>query len=114
MLSRENFIRLIKEVWGEIGEENEVKINEMIDDYDERDGIMRKYGEFKEVEDEYTFNPFDFDDYKVKYDELREKYKERFFGEGKTKEEVIEQEKEDVSEDDDVKEISELFKKEDE
>lgn len=102
---------------GGMTEEMERDIERLQADYDEREGILRKYGEVYDGEDkdEYDFTAKSVlengDEYKVKYDEMRQKYLDRFFGGLDPKvEEIKEQHVEDVKEDGEEKEIEDLFK----
>lgn len=80
---------------------------------DERDGMLKKYGEFYdgENEDELIFKEKTFDgdttDYKDKYIDLKKRYLDRFFN--RVKEDVMEETVEDIKRDSTPQSIDELW-----
>ena len=75
---------------GGMTEAMEQDIRRIKDDFDEREGILRRYGELYDGEDrdEYDFVRREDDDYREKYEELKDKYIERFLEPSSVKEEV--------------------------
>lgn len=100
MLTRSYVNRLLKSIidTGGLSEDMESALEKLRDDFDEREGILKKYGEVKDGEDidEYEFEAIEQaehtdttdEDFKTKYEELRQKYRDRFWnGEEKEVEE---------------------------
>lgn len=98
----ENLLRAIAETGGATDNMLEL-IQKLRDDYDEREGMLKRYEEDKDKTVE-----FNVDDWvkRSDYDELRRKYLDRFFG--KEVEEIKDEEKEP-----DVKTIDDLFERKD-
>lgn len=98
--------------------ELEQDIQRLQDDFDERENYLSSYGDVLDGEDmdEYSFTAKtvteEGDEYKVKYDEMRQRYLDRFFGgvDPKEVDEIKDEQKEDVKEDGEEKEIEDLFK----
>lgn len=98
--------------------ENDIK--RLKDDFDEREGILKAYGETYDGEDkdEYDFKGKEQsqistdEDYKGKYEEMKQKYLDRFFGGvGNEVEEIKEETKEDVKRDGTEQTFEDLFEK---
>lgn len=98
--------------------ENDIK--RLKDDFDEREGILKTYGETYDGEDkdEYDFKGREQsqisadEDYKGKYEEMKQKYLDRFFGGvGNEVEEIKEETKEDVKRDGTEQSFEDLFEK---
>lgn len=98
--------------------ENDIK--RLQDDFDEREGMLKKYGEVYDGEDmdEYDFVPREVEtvesgeNYKTKYEEMKQKYLDRFFG-GTTEEveDIKEEQTEDVKRDAEEQTFESLFEK---
>lgn len=79
----------------------EEDIKKLQDEFNEREGILKQYGETFDGEDveDYEFKGKEVeasDEYKSKYEELHQRYLDRFFG--GAKEEIMEDNKEDLEE----------------
>jgi aryl-alcohol dehydrogenase-like predicted oxidoreductase len=119
MKSKKGFEEVLKTIMAgsELTEELETAINELRTFFDETNVILSKHGQVIDGEDsdyEYIENQVEesLTDFEAKYNELRQKYIDRFFGGNpdETKEDVFEEEtpEEDSSE----KTINDLFKEE--
>jgi len=132
MLTNNGMTKILKRMMETYGLDIEEDIQRIRDDFSEREGILRNYGDFPEDED---LDDFDFvareveqvdGDYKERYDELlksneelRQRYIDRFFNgvepsEEKAEEqgeEIIEEQIEDVQDDGTEKTIDDLFEK---
>lgn len=104
MRTKKAYDALIKKIFetGGLTDEMGEDLKKLQDELDEREGILRKMGASYDIDaDEYTFEPTSSDDWRSKYDEMRKKYIDRFFG----NEEIIKKEEEktviDETEDDD-------------
>lgn len=121
----EKILRRIMESGG-ITEDMEQDIERLIDDFDEREGILKRYGETYDGEDrdEYDYSERDDiniytpkeeeKDWKQEYDNLKERYMNRFFGTSDIKEEfddTMEDTKEDVKRDGTVQSFDELLER---
>lgn len=103
----------------DLGEEISNDIESIKNAVQDRDTILKNYGDVPDTED---LEEFDFvereketnstDDYKSKYDALRKQYVERFFG-GKPKEaeEIIEDQMEDLEKDEKPLTFDDLLEK---
>lgn len=113
---------------GGVTDTMEKDIQDLRDEFNEREGILKRYGETYDGEDEF----YDYDladpqeDYKAKYEDMKQRYINAFFGENtsvvdtnenalRTFEDSIAYEKRDVREDsrDTNWGIDDLFNKED-
>lgn len=112
-------LRRILETGG-MTEDMENDIQRIQDDFDEREGMLKNYGEVYDGEDkdEYDFvgrettQLEETEDYKGKYEELHKKYLDRFFGGTSTEvEEVKEEQTEDVKRDETEQTYDDLFEK---
>lgn len=122
MLTRSYVNRLLKSIIdaGGLTEDMESALEKLRDDFDEREGILKKYGEVKDGEDidEYEFEVIEQaehsdttnEDFKTKYEELRQKYRDRFWnGEQKeVVEDTTEIEETETEETEEIK-IEDLF-----
>lgn len=121
----EKILRRIMESGG-MTEEMEQDIERLKDDFDEREGILKRYGETYDGEDrdEYDYSERDDiniytpkeeeKDWKQEYDNLKERYMNRFFGTSDIKEEfydTMEDTKEDVKRDGTVQSFDELLER---
>jgi len=98
----------------------EADIKRLQDDFDEREGMLRNYGEVYDGEDidEYDYSPRekevieDTEDYKGMYEDIRQKYLDRFFGGTANEvEEVKEEQTEDIERDGTDQTFDDLFEK---
>lgn len=121
----EKILRRIMESGG-MSEDMEQDIERLKDDFDEREGILKRYGETYDGEDrdEYDYSERDDiniytpkeeeKDWKQEYDNLKERYMNRFFGTSDIKEEfddTMEGTKEDVKRDGTVQSFDELLER---
>lgn len=121
----EKILRRIMESAG-MSEDMEQDIERLKDDFDEREGILKRYGETYEGEDrdEYDYSERDDiniytpkeeeKDWKQEYDNLKERYMNRFFGTSDIKEEfddTMEDTKEDVKRDGTLQSFDELLER---
>lgn len=121
----EKILRRIMESGG-MTEDMEQDIERLIDDFDEREEILKRYGETYDGEDrdEYDYSERDDiniytpkeeeKDWKQEYDNLKERYMNRFFGTSDIKEEfddTMEDTKEDVKRDGTVQSFDELLER---
>lgn len=113
MLSKdehENLLKAIADSGGDTANMLDL-MQKLRDDYDEREGMLAKYGETRDGEDaegkdeERTEGETKVD-WRAKYDDLEKRYKERFFT---TREEVKEEQTEDIKEDGKEYEYEKLF-----
>lgn len=96
-------------------EELKAKINEVITDDDLKISLLEDIEDSVDVADDTEkVEKSAYDELEIKYNELKEKYKERFLS-SDTKEEIVEEPVEELKEDDtiDVKEIFEEKEEED-
>lgn len=111
MLTRNAYMSMLDNMWEKAGmdEEMESVIERLKNDFDDKEKIIGKYGTIINddgVED-YEFVENDVEDYKSKYEELKEKYKKRFFGKV---DEIKEEQEEDIKRDGTKQTFEELFK----
>lgn len=121
MLTRTGANKILQRIWetGGLTPDMENDIQKLRDELDEREGILKKYGEVYDGEDrdEYEYKEKELksdDDYKAKYDDLYTRYMNRFFGTGEVKDEykrVETSQEEDVKEDGEPKTFDELLAK---
>ena len=108
---------------GEMTEEMENDISRIQSDFDERTGYLSGFGEVQEGEDidEYNYTVTetappenDSEDWKTKYNDMRKKYMDRFFGNTQIDDEtdkiVLEQE-EDIKRDGEPQTFDELLER---
>lgn len=109
LLTKKGSDALLKRIFetGGLTPDMEKDIQRLKDDFDERDGILKKYGEEYDGElDEYEFkekagvDSSSVDEYKTKYEDMKKRYVDRFFnGNAGEAEKAIEQQKKDVRQD---------------
>ena len=114
MLTRNAVNRMLKAIIdsGALTEDMESSLEKLRDDFDEREGILKKYGNVQDGEDidEYEFEAIEQaehtdtteEDFKAKYEELRQKYRDRFWN-GESKE--VEEETTEVEETEEIEDI---------
>lgn len=120
-------LRRIMETGG-LTPEMEEDIQRLRDDFDEREGILRKYGETYDGEDvdEYDYTGRDTDEiytpkeeekdakeWRAKYEEMKARYLDRFFGgvDNKNFEETMNETREDVGRDGEPQTFDELLER---
>lgn len=109
MLTRKGYTGLLQKIWetGGLTPDMEEDVKRLTDDFDEREGMLRKFGEVYDGEDkdEYDYTPHEGDtrrddnDWEGKYNEMKRRYIERFFGSEDTRaerNETVNDAKEDV------------------
>jgi hypothetical protein len=121
----EKILRRIMESGG-MTEDMERDVERLKDDFDEREGILKRYGETYDGEDrdEYDYSERDDiniytpkeeeKDWKQEYDNLKERYMNRFFGTSDVKDEfddTMEETKEDVKRDGTIQSFDELLER---
>lgn len=121
----EKILRRIMESGG-MTEDMERDVERLKDDFDEREGILKIYGETYDGEDrdEYDYSERDDiniytpkeeeKDWKQEYDNLKERYMNRFFGTSDVKDEfddTMEETKEDVKRDGTIQSFDELLER---
>lgn len=85
ILTKIGYSKLLNRIWetGGLTADMEDDLRRLQDDFDEREGILRKYGEVYDGEDkdeyEYKENTRDETDWKRKYEEMKTRYTDRFF-----------------------------------
>lgn len=113
LLTKRGIDKILDRIWetGGMTADMEDDIRRLRDEYDERKGILDKYGEeYDGEEDEYEFKErerTEYDDTETKmwrdrYEEMKRRYKERFFGTDKMEsdyEDIIDDTEEDVKRD---------------
>lgn len=123
LLTKTGIKNLLNRLWetGGLSADMEADIKRLQDDFDEREGMLRKYGEVYDGEDkeEYEFveKPADTEDWKGKYEEMKSRYVNRFFNGEETRKDgdsddfktVLEGEEEDVREDGKTKSFDDLL-----
>ena len=97
ILTRTGMTKILRRIMesGGMTDDMEEDVRRLQDDFDEREGILRKYGETYDGEDrdEYEFSERDgtsiytpreedklADDWRIKYEEMKKRYLDRFFG----------------------------------
>lgn len=121
-------LRRIMETGG-LTPDMEEDIQRLRDDFDEREGILKKYGETYDGEDmdEYEYTGRDTDeiytpkeeekdakDWRTKYEEMKARYLDRFFGgvdNDKKFEETMDETREDVERDGEPQTFDELLER---
>lgn len=113
LLTKRGIDKILDRIWetGGMTADMEEDIKRLRDEYDERKGILDKYGEeYDGEEDEYEFKErerTEYDDteskmWRDRYEEMKRRYKERFFGTDKMEsdyEGIIDNTEEDVKRD---------------
>lgn len=121
-------LRRIMEAGG-LTPDMEEDIQRLRDDFDEREGILKKYGETYDGEDmdEYEYTGRDTDEiytpkeeekdakvWRTKYEEMKARYLDRFFGgvdNNKNFEETMDETREDVERDSEPQTFNELLER---
>lgn len=102
LMSRRGMYDLLRKIMetGGLTESMSDEFQKLKDDFDEREGMLRRYGEVYDGEDEeyYDYNPRDVEDWESRYNELRDEYQRRFWGPAEIREK-IEEVKEETEED---------------
>lgn len=81
MLTKNGVEKILNRIWetGGLSADMEDDISKLKAEFDEREGVLRKYGEVYDGEDK---DEYDWQDnggeYRGKYEELKERYKNRF------------------------------------
>lgn len=123
LLTKTGIKKLLNRLWetGGLSADMEADIKRLQDDFDEREGMLRKYGEVYDGEDkeEYEFveKPSETEDWKGKYEEMKSRYVNRFFNGEETRKDgdsddfktVMEGEEEDILEDGKTKSFDDLL-----
>lgn len=123
LLTKTGIKNLLNRLWetGGLSADMEADIKRLQDDFDEREGMLRKYGEVYDGEDreEYEFveKPSETEDWKGKYEEMKSRYVNRFFNGEETRKDgdsddfktVMDGEEEDVREDGETKSFDDLL-----
>ena len=109
LLTKKGSDTLLKRIFetGGLSPDMEKDIQRLKDDFDEREGILKKYGEEYDGElEEYDFiekagaDSSNVDDYKAKYEDMKKRYVDRFFnGNAGEAEKAINQQKADIRKD---------------
>lgn len=116
----DKILRRIMETGG-ITEDMEIDVDRIRSDFDEREGILRRYGETYNGEDmdEYEWkerdeSQEDYEDWRGRYEEMRQRYLDRFFGgrgEGEEYQEIMSETEEDVRRDGEPQTFDELLER---
>lgn len=84
-LGMENLLKDMIQTGG-LTEHMEESIRKLKDEFDEREGILAKYGEaYDGTQETYDWKPKDDTDWKGKFEQLEARYRERFFSGGYTR-----------------------------
>lgn len=128
ILTRSGMEKILRHIMesGGMTEDIERDVERLKDDFDEREGILKRYGETYDGEDqdEYEYSERDDvniytpreeeKDWKKEYDDLKARYMDRFFGTSEVKDEfddTMEDTKEDVKRDGTVQSFDELLER---
>lgn len=129
LLTRTGIDKILKRIYetGGMNEDMEKDIERLRADYDEREGILKRYGETYDGEDkdEYEFEDKDLDRTssmnstedmvsREEYEKLRKRYIDRFFGGREYRDEtdeILRETKEDVERDGEKQTYEELFER---
>lgn len=133
----DKILRRIMETGG-ITEDMEIDVDRIRSDFDEREGVLRRYGETYNGEDmdEYEWKERDesqedsdrddkdiytpreeakdYEDWRGRYEEMRQRYLDRFFGgrdEGEEYQEIMSETEEDVRRDGEPQTFDELLER---
>lgn len=106
-LTRDEYVELLKHISETGGDTDDMleALKRLQDDFDERDGMLRELGESRDKETFTNDDVFDKDGVKwsEKYDDMRRRYRDRFFTSGTA---VIEAQEEDIEKDTDSTKMS--------
>lgn len=119
MLTRKGSDALMRRIWesGGLTPDMEDDLKRLQGELDEREGMLRRYGEWYDGEDkeEFEYTPRDYsesNEWKGKYEEMRERYINRFFGRDPGEAEEIEEKTiEETTEKKDTKSFDEMLKR---
>lgn len=106
-LTRDEYVELLKHISETGGDTDDMleALKRLQDDFDEREGMLRELGESRDKETFTNDDVFDKDGVKwsEKYDDMRRRYRDRFFTSGTA---VIEAQEEDIEKDTDSTKMS--------
>ena len=106
-LTRDEYVELLKHISETGGDTDDMMeaLKRLQDDFDEREGMLRELGESRDKETFTNDDVFDKDGVKwsEKYDDMRRRYRDRFFTSGSA---VIEAQEEDIEKDTDSTKMS--------
>lgn len=128
ILTRSGMEKILRHIMesGGMTEDMEKDVERLKDDFEEREGILKRYGETYDGEDqdEYEYSGRDDvniytpreeeKDWKKEYDDLKTRYMDRFFGTSEVEEkfnDTIEETEEDVKRDGEVQTFDELLER---
>ncbi len=128
ILTRSGMKKILRHIMesGGMTEDMEKDVERLKDDFEEREGILKRYGETYDGEDqdEYEYSGRDDvniytpreeeKDWKKEYDDLKTRYMDRFFGTSEVEEkfnDTIEETEEDVKRDGEVQTFDELLER---
>lgn len=131
ILTRSGMTKILRRIMesGGMTDDMEEDVRRLQDDFDEREGILRKYGETYDGEDrdEYEFSERDgtsnytpreedklTDDWRIKYEEMKKRYLDRFFGTDEIEDDYFEtmrKTREDVKRDGEPQSFDELLER---
>lgn len=121
LLTKTGMTGVLKKIMesGELTEEMEESIERLKNDFEEREGILGKYGQpYDEEAEEYDYvyktEPDETEDWQKKYSDMKAKYVDRFFGGKEVKEdfeEIIDETVDDVKQDGEILTFDELLEK---
>lgn len=122
ILTRSGMTKILRRIMesGGMTDDMEEDVRRLQDDFDEREGILRKYGETYDGEDrdEYEFSEREedklADDWRIKYEEMKKRYLDRFFGTDEIEDDYFEtmrKTREDVKRDGEPQSFDELLER---
>ena len=131
ILTRSGMTKILRRIMesGGMTDDMEEDVRRLQDDFDEREGILRKYGETYDGEDrdEYEFSEREgtsiytpreedklADDWRIKYEEMKKRYLDRSFGTDEIEDEYFEtmrKTREDVKRDGEPQSFDELLER---
>lgn len=122
ILTRSGMTKILRRIMesGGMTDDMEDDVRRLQDDFDEREGILRKYGETYDGEDrdEYEFSEREedklADEWRIKYEEMKKRYLDRFFGTDEIEDDYFEtmrKTREDVKRDGEPQSFDELLER---
>lgn len=131
ILTRSGMTKILRRIMesGGMTDDMEEDVRRLQDDFDEREGILRKYGETYDGEDrdEYEFSERDesslytpleeekfANEWRTKYEEMKKRYLDRFFGIGDVKDDyfdIMRETRDDVKRDGEPQTFNELLER---
>lgn len=131
ILTKSGMTKILRKIMesGGMTEDMERSVRRLQDDFDEREGILKKYGETYDGEDrdEYEFSGRDTDeiytpreeekladDWRAKYEEMKSRYLDRFFGTDESEEDfdrTMRETRDDVKRDGEPQTFNELLER---